>query len=130
MVCTSGKHSTSLDILASVFANAVPNEEFSTAEILGYLIAYKRDPVKAAQGANSWVEQECRERRDAGEREKSRKDKNRGSKPAQMCPVRMITATGLVMSRSQKADGEQESRTPPAMIEGPDSPVTDKPMQR
>lgn len=121
IVRTYDSPSAALDALAQIFSEAIPNEEFSTAEILGYLLGYKMDPEGAAYGANVWVSRERRERWDAEEREKSRKKKARGSMPAQRCPV----MNGIALSRSQKPDVEEESPTSSAMIEVLDSPVTD-----
>ncbi|KAJ6563306.1 P-loop containing nucleoside triphosphate hydrolase protein [Mycena vulgaris] len=61
--------------LAAHFAAAVPEHEFSTAELQGYLQGYKTRPVEAAQGAEAWVEEERRERaaREAREEERRRK---------------------------------------------------------
>ena len=51
-------HHRSEDEVASLavrFADAVPPNEFSPAEIQGYLLRYKRDPDKAVEEAPAWV---------------------------------------------------------------------------
>lgn len=48
--------------LAEQFANAIPTGEFTPAEIQGYLLFNKKDPIRAIDEAESWV-QTIRERK-------------------------------------------------------------------
>ncbi|KAF7360859.1 hypothetical protein MSAN_01115500 [Mycena sanguinolenta] len=64
-----------LDELASHFAASVPEGEFSTAELQGYLQGYKTRPVEAARGVAAWVEQERADRKAREAREEERKSK-------------------------------------------------------
>ncbi|KAF8169484.1 P-loop containing nucleoside triphosphate hydrolase protein [Mycena galopus ATCC 62051] len=64
-----------IDALATQFAAAVPEREFSTAELQGYLQGYKTRPVEASQGAAGWVEQERQDRAAREAREEERKNK-------------------------------------------------------
>jgi len=68
-----------LDIvnLASQFAAQVPEHEFSTAELQGFLLSCKRDPLRAAAGAAEWITRELDEQRAKRAREDERKTKAR-----------------------------------------------------
>ncbi|KZT59054.1 P-loop containing nucleoside triphosphate hydrolase protein, partial [Calocera cornea HHB12733] len=44
------------DALASCFAAAVPEREFSMAALQGYLMLHKVDPVQCVEGVEAWVE--------------------------------------------------------------------------
>ncbi|KAJ6454366.1 P-loop containing nucleoside triphosphate hydrolase protein [Mycena sanguinolenta] len=70
------KHQT-IEELASQFAEAVPDDEFSTAELQGYLQGYKTSPGDAARGVTAWVEQERADRKAREAREEERKSKMR-----------------------------------------------------
>jgi mitochondrial chaperone BCS1 len=51
-------HSLSPEKIASLaqqFAESLPTLEFTPAEIQGYLLRFKRDPVAAVDGAAAWV---------------------------------------------------------------------------
>jgi len=72
--------SSTLLKLAETFAAGVPQHEFSTAELQGYLLSCKRTPESAAAGIDVWVEQERVERQKREEREEKRKQKLREAK--------------------------------------------------
>jgi mitochondrial chaperone BCS1 len=59
--------------LSTSFAAHIPQRTFSTAELQGYLLSYKRDPSGAVDGVEAWVERELRERREREEREEARR---------------------------------------------------------
>jgi hypothetical protein len=65
-----------LDIpdLANTFTDHVPEDEFSTAELQGYLLMYKKRPLRAVAGVDAWVEEERQARKEREEREKERKN--------------------------------------------------------
>jgi chaperone BCS1 len=44
--------------LAETFASGVPEDEFSTAQLQGYLLMYKKRPWDAASDIEEWVEAE------------------------------------------------------------------------
>jgi chaperone BCS1 len=50
--------------LAGEFADRIPTHEFSPAEIQGYLLKNKRDPARAVEGAEAWVVEARREKRE------------------------------------------------------------------
>jgi mitochondrial chaperone BCS1 len=77
---TPEKPSSTLPRLAETFAAGVPQHEFSTAELQGYLLSCKKTPESAAAGIDAWVEQERVERREREEREEKRKQKLREAK--------------------------------------------------
>lgn len=69
-----------LNKLSEKFASFVPEQEFSTAELQGFLLTCKQEPEKAVAGVGAWVEQ-VREDREARMRkeEERRLKKMRGT---------------------------------------------------
>ena len=61
--------------LAEDFAQGVPEHEFSTAELQGYLLTCKREPEQAVQGVSKWVVQERKDKEDRKARDAERKAK-------------------------------------------------------
>ncbi|KAF7979724.1 hypothetical protein HWV62_41082 [Athelia sp. TMB] len=102
---------------ARVFANDIPEEKFSTAEILGYLLNFKKQPVEAARDVTAWVAKELKGRSDREEREALRKAKIRSS--------RAVTASELVIPipQSQGTRLEEESDVSSAVSQNSESPV-------
>ncbi|KAG8826498.1 hypothetical protein FRC19_008750, partial [Serendipita sp. 401] len=66
-----------LATLSKVFADAIPNEEFSVAELQGFLLKYKARPEEAVRQASQWVvkERELRERLAREKEEKEEKER-------------------------------------------------------
>lgn len=64
-----------MDAMAQKFSRGVPEDEFSTAELQGYLLSYKKEPVAAAEGICGWIACERRERIERAEREEERRMK-------------------------------------------------------
>ena len=62
--------------MAEKFAEGVPEHEFSTAELQGYLLTCKKEPEQAVEGVLEWVMQERKERADRESREAERKAKS------------------------------------------------------
>ncbi|KAF9473951.1 P-loop containing nucleoside triphosphate hydrolase protein [Pholiota conissans] len=70
-------------ILASLseqFAAHVPEHEFSTAELQGFLLSCKQQPEKAVKGIAAWVKMEKHEREEKQRREDERRSKIREKK--------------------------------------------------
>ena len=61
--------------MAEKFAEGVPEHEFSTAELQGYLLSCKKEPEQAVEGILDWVMQERKDRGDREAREAERKAK-------------------------------------------------------
>ncbi|KAG6889201.1 hypothetical protein C0995_002661 [Termitomyces sp. Mi166 len=61
--------------LATRFSAQIPDHEFSTAEIQGFLLSCKKDPQCAVERAGEWIEGELAERREKAAREAERKSK-------------------------------------------------------
>jgi chaperone BCS1 len=59
-----------LDELAEKFGKVLPGDEFTMAELQGYLLTLKWDPVGAVEGFMDWVETTRKEKRDREERVK------------------------------------------------------------
>lgn len=57
-----------IDTLAISFAAAIPADDFTPAEIQGYLLRHKYDPAGAVSGAGKWVLDVRKERVVAGEK--------------------------------------------------------------
>ncbi|KAJ7634405.1 P-loop containing nucleoside triphosphate hydrolase protein [Roridomyces roridus] len=55
--------STEVEQCASKFAAAVPPEMYSVAQIQGYLLNKKRDPLGAVEGVEEWLKEQEAERR-------------------------------------------------------------------
>ncbi|KAF7293851.1 hypothetical protein HMN09_01181100 [Mycena chlorophos] len=53
-----------LSFLANLFAARIPEGEFTTAELQGYLQGYKTAPIAAVRGASTFVEKGREERKD------------------------------------------------------------------
>lgn len=73
-----------LSELAKAFAEAVPNEEFSVAELQGFLLKHKSRPEEAVRQVGQWVIKErelrerlAREREEKEEKERVAKEKRR-----------------------------------------------------
>ena len=64
-----------IQALAEEFAEGVPEYEFSTAELQGYLLTCKKEPERAVEGISEWVKQERKDRMDREGREVERKAK-------------------------------------------------------
>lgn len=67
-----GTLSRALPDLADAFARAVPVDEFSPAELQGYLLLCKWDPERAVDGFPAWIDEEREQRRLKAEREEQR----------------------------------------------------------
>lgn len=48
--------------LAACFADAIPDHRLSTAELQGYLLSRKMNPVDAVKDVHEWVQRECAEK--------------------------------------------------------------------
>jgi mitochondrial chaperone BCS1 len=66
--------------LASQFGAAIPEDEFSTAELQGFLLSCKMKPAEAVDGIHAWVEEERLDRLERAERERKRSQKLREAK--------------------------------------------------
>jgi mitochondrial chaperone BCS1 len=93
--------------LANQFAESVPADEFSTAELQGYLLTCKMKPLDAVSGIQEWIEQERLDKRERAEREEKRKEKLRESR------LRAKTAivADLVGPLQQQAASQDASST-------------------
>jgi mitochondrial chaperone BCS1 len=72
----STKPSPSSDLMASLatlFGTQIPPNEFSTAELQGFLLSCKKYPASAVNTIANWIAQERKEREDKKEREEKRK---------------------------------------------------------
>ncbi|KAF8506407.1 P-loop containing nucleoside triphosphate hydrolase protein [Hysterangium stoloniferum] len=67
---TGAKANEKVDInkLAETFSEAIPEFEFSIAEIQGFLLGWKLDPIGAVDSIHTWLEKESDARREQEER--------------------------------------------------------------
>lgn len=68
--------------LSEQFATAVPEYEFSTAELQGFLLSCKQDPERAVKQVAKWVEDEINEKATRAKREEERKARAKEKKEA------------------------------------------------
>lgn len=73
---------SAIKALASEFALNFPEEEFTTAELQGYLLSCKKEPERAAAEVGQWVENERKEREERKMREAERLAKMKERKEA------------------------------------------------
>lgn len=69
--------------LAKRFADSLPEDEYSPADLQDYLLVHKKDPAKAVDGVPAWMEkmqEERRKKEDEKEAERERKVKKREEK--------------------------------------------------
>ncbi|TFK48186.1 P-loop containing nucleoside triphosphate hydrolase protein [Heliocybe sulcata] len=66
--------------LADQFANKLPEHEFSTAEIQGYLLGYKTDPAAAVASVDAWVAEVEKEREEKKDKEAKKEEKRKNAK--------------------------------------------------
>ncbi|KAJ7690475.1 P-loop containing nucleoside triphosphate hydrolase protein [Mycena rosella] len=101
--------------LAARFAAAVPPQEFSTAELQGFLQGYKTRPVAAAQDVTAWVEAEHLGRQAREAREELRKKKAQLRMQSQMGGGFGMPATNVVRPHGAHAVNASPTATvPPA----------------
>ncbi|KAK7050933.1 hypothetical protein VNI00_005045 [Paramarasmius palmivorus] len=70
-----GDPDATVDMLSEEFASAIPPDEFTTAELQGYLLACKKQPRRAVKGISAWIHRERIERRERKEREDLKRKK-------------------------------------------------------
>ncbi|KAJ7602823.1 P-loop containing nucleoside triphosphate hydrolase protein [Roridomyces roridus] len=122
---------TQLEELASEFAKSVPEGEFSTAELQGFLQGYKTRPVDAAGGVGEWIEGVKTEKREAERRREERREKARAKRQRAMngnananangnvgAPPGSLAAALGVPNGHQDLEEESGTHTPPLKTNG------------
>jgi chaperone BCS1 len=71
-----------IDSLSKVFAERIPIDTFSPAEIQGFLLKHKRNPEEAVKVAAEWAEREIVERKERAEKDAKRAEEERKAKEA------------------------------------------------
>lgn len=71
--------------MSLIFAEGVPHSEFTTAELQGYLLHHKKEPLMAVQNIGAWVNDERRLRDERAQREQERALKQKKASPDQWC---------------------------------------------
>lgn len=72
-------HLTSVEIttLAQRFSEQIPGDTFSVAQLQGYLLTKKFDPVGAVEGVKGWLDEQAEEKRAAEEKRRKRLERMR-----------------------------------------------------
>ncbi|KAF8892728.1 P-loop containing nucleoside triphosphate hydrolase protein [Mucidula mucida] len=70
-----GDEKLGLEDLVRQFGMAIPADEFSTAELQGYLLGHKKAPRAAVDEVCQWIEVQRKEREDKAERERRRRER-------------------------------------------------------
>ncbi|KAF8163917.1 P-loop containing nucleoside triphosphate hydrolase protein [Mycena galopus ATCC 62051] len=107
--------------LADAFAAAIPADEFSTAELQGYLQSHKKTPVAAMEGAGAWVEEIQEERKAREEREAERRRRIKARRDELQFGARGGTMVSAENVRRQVND-QDETSTADGKSSGEDSP--------
>ncbi|KDR78147.1 hypothetical protein GALMADRAFT_245174 [Galerina marginata CBS 339.88] len=122
--------------LAAQFASQVPQHEFSTAELQGYLLSCKKEPERAVADISGWVKQEreereakrireeerlsrLKEKRDSKEAEKLQGSLTRLSERGMLGPLNSVgaAAPGLsVIGNQVSTQGVAPTLTAPTMV--------------
>jgi chaperone BCS1 len=71
-----------INSLSKVFAERIPIDTFSPAEIQGFLLKHKRNPEEAVKVAAAWAEREIVERKERAEKDAKRAEEERKAKEA------------------------------------------------
>lgn len=66
-----------LQVRSAAFAEQLPEDEFTTAELQGYLLSHKKNPDGAVKDLNEWIERERAERVRRKEVEQKARAKNK-----------------------------------------------------
>ncbi|KIM35523.1 hypothetical protein M413DRAFT_449721 [Hebeloma cylindrosporum] len=100
VVISMSERQSALVELAKEFASQIPEHEFSTAELQGYLLMHKNRPERAVSGALEWVEverKECKERIEKEEERKLRLKERREDKEAKRLQGSLARIGGTVV---------------------------------
>ncbi|KAF5346178.1 hypothetical protein D9758_009975 [Tetrapyrgos nigripes] len=77
-VTTEGQSDFDSDSIAQLskeFGNRVPLDEFSIAELQGYLLTCKKQPLEAVKGVADWIVFQRKERKEKSEREEAERER-------------------------------------------------------
>ena len=69
-----------IERLANMFAEKVPEQIFSPAEVQGFLLKFKKMPRKAVEEVEAWVKKALHEKMEREEKEKEKEEKERKEK--------------------------------------------------
>lgn len=64
-----------VELLSEKFGAGIPPNQFSTAELQGYLLLHKEHPLVAADGIEVWVQAQLAAREERRERERERRER-------------------------------------------------------
>ena len=115
-----------IQTLADKFAEGVPEHEFSTAELQGYLLTCKKEPEQAAEGVLDWVSRERKDRTDREVREAERKAKRGEASLARigMVPPSTSTVTTAATGTTSVGQPPWSALEPTATMTTPSTPST------
>jgi mitochondrial chaperone BCS1 len=106
--------------LADSFARAVPEHEFSIAELQGYLLEWKMRPLDAVRGVEQWAEGEREIKRERVARAECRKQRIAAAKAKEQVQLSSAVIAGIGTAMAQ--GNNMYGRPPPPV---PFSPISD-----
>jgi hypothetical protein len=118
----TGENQSCLSELADQFAGSVPEDEFSTAELQGYLLLCKMKPLDAVSGIDAWIEQERAEKRERAEREENRKEKLKESRLKAKAAM-VAEFVGPLQQQTSSANGSSFTANTPDTLESSANPT-------
>ncbi|KAJ3521089.1 hypothetical protein NMY22_g12457 [Coprinellus aureogranulatus] len=120
--CSMERKKARLSTLAEEFADNIPEHEFSTAELQGFLLSCKREPEQAARGVKLWVDQEREEKK---HKTRFTKAVNREERPRSTFGA-FPASDGVGVSGAFAASATSSTMDPTAVTSGdaPGTPMT------
>ena len=97
--------------MADEFVLAIPENEFSMAELQGYLLEWKRDPKRAVRGIGAWVESERGTKQERAALEHLRKEKTAKAKESYTVYDPVLTGIGSMMDAGPNERRPSQSST-------------------
>lgn len=108
---------TELEALSETFADKVPADEFTIAELQGYLLDHKLRPLDAAEMVEEWVEKERQARKDKAQREEKRRERIMKARAEEQLGMNDAFVRGMsrvfAEERSRVEPGSSLSAIPP-----------------
>ncbi|KAG8864032.1 hypothetical protein FRB96_006905 [Tulasnella sp. 330] len=123
-----------IETLATRFADAVPPNVYTVAELQGYLLTLKTQPYKAVEGVHAWMkemeeERERLKRREEEEqaREKEEREKKEKEKQAALYPTPTPPLSSLSALSKAFAVPEMTSLPPATLLPAPETAILPPP---
>ncbi|GJJ11562.1 hypothetical protein Clacol_005796 [Clathrus columnatus] len=114
-----------LERLSETFGDKVPPDEFTVAELQGYLLDHKLRPLDATEMIEEWVQKERQARKDKADREQRRRDRILKARAKEQLEasdafVRGISRVFAEERNRVEPDDLVSSSEPPSLVNGVD----------